>query len=62
MAGRRVVAAVRLVTVDFDRECPIGRLEPVGGGPPDDLGRLTVVLAERVEGIDPAAVVDEDET
>lgn len=48
--------------MDFDRECPIGRLEAVGGGPPDDLGRLTVVLAERVEGIDPAAVVDEDET
>lgn len=48
--GRKVVAAVRLVTVDFERECPDSRLEAVvGGGPPEDLGRVAV-LAERVAG------------
>lgn len=57
--GRRVVADVRLVTVDLDREWPMSRLEAVvGGGPPDDLGRLVVVVAVRV--VDVPAVVVED--
>lgn len=56
-----MVADVRLVTVDFDRECPMSRLlDAVGGGPPDEVGRLVIVLlVERlVEAIDPPAVED----
>lgn len=58
--GRSVVAEVRLVTVDLDREWPMSRLEDVvGGGPPDDLGRPVVVLAVRAI-VDVPPVVVED--
>lgn len=58
--GRSVVAAVRLVTVDFDLECPIRRLEEaVVGGPPEDLGLLVVALVVRpIEASGPVAAVE----
>lgn len=65
--GRRVVAAVRLVTVDLEREWLAvvpPRLEATGGGPPDDRGRpvlVVVVVAAEAEAAAERVVVAVEE-